>query len=189
MATSAVQIVNSALIKIGTERIDSLSDSNTRAIMANEQYAKIRDDLLMIHPWNFAIARASLSASVTAPVDGFEVKYALPSDVLRVLSVNEDSSIEWAVEEGGFLHTDEDTVLIKYIKQVTDTTKFSKTFEEVLALKLASDLCYAIKKDASHAKNLYDAYRYALSQARSFDAQEGYKQIGVESDDWFNSRL
>lgn len=187
MAASEVAIANSALIKIGAERIDSLSDSNPRAILCNEQYAKKRDGLLLSHPWNFAIERVELAEVLPVPIDGWEHKFALPNDCLRVLEINEDSAILWAVE-GPYLHTNESSVMIRYIKKITDTTKFSKSFDEVLALSLAADICYAIKKDASHAKNLYDAYRYELSQARSFDAQEG-SAPAVVADDWFNSRL
>lgn len=188
MAASPVAVVNSALIKVGAERIDSLTDSNPRAIICNEQYAKCRDDVLIAHPWNFAIDRASLSESLPVPIDGFEHKFALPSDVLRVLSINEDSSIEWAIE-GEYLHTDESSVKIKYIKQVTDTTIWSASFDEVLALRIAAEICYSLKKDASQTDTLWKLYKSQLAQARSFDAQEGYKEIGVESDQWLNSRL
>ncbi len=78
--------------------------------------------------------------------------------------------------------------VIKFIKMVTDTTKFNKKFEEVLAWRLAADLCFGITRDATHAKNLYDGYVYELSQARSFDSMEGSAPDFV-IDEWENSRF
>ena len=48
MASSEVAICNSALIKIGAAEITSLSDVNKRAQLCNEQYSKLRDELLRI---------------------------------------------------------------------------------------------------------------------------------------------
>lgn len=61
MATSAEEICNSALQKLGAEDITSLSDTTRRAVLCNRQYNKIRLKLLRSHPWNFAIKRAILS--------------------------------------------------------------------------------------------------------------------------------
>ena len=70
MASSEVAICNSALIKIGAAEITSLSDVNKRAQLCNEQYSKLRDELLRSHPWNFAIARKVLSLDTFIFVDG-----------------------------------------------------------------------------------------------------------------------
>ena len=45
LTTTEVSICNSALIKVGAERITSLSDSNKRAQLCSEQYSKMRDEV------------------------------------------------------------------------------------------------------------------------------------------------
>ncbi len=60
MATSDVEICNSALQKLGAETITTLADNSRRASLCNRQYDKIRKKLLRAHPWNFAIKRAAL---------------------------------------------------------------------------------------------------------------------------------
>ena len=187
MATSAVPICNSALIKVGAERIDSLSDTTKRAVIVNEQYEKSRDDLMMSHPWNFAIARLELAQSATDPVNGWDAAFTLTNNVLRVLEINDDDSLDWAVE-GGYVVTDETSCTIKYIKKITDTTLFPKIFEEVLAWKLAADICYAITQSSTLADAIYKKYELHLAKARSFDSQEG-SGLAVEADDWINARL
>ncbi len=71
---------------------------------------------------------------------------------------------------------------------MTDTTLFSVKFDELLACKLAADLAKVLTNDATHAKNLHDKYIYDLSQARSFDAQEGTAPV-LEIDDFLNERF
>ncbi len=187
MATSSVEIANSALIKIGAERIVAMSDSNARALIMNEQYDKQRRRLLIAHPWNFAIQRLELAENAVVPINGWDHAYDLTTSVLRVLEVNDDSSVEWVVE-GRQVLTNESECLIKYIKDITDTTQFSKYFEEVLALLMAADACVSLKGNATHAANLFAAYKQALSEARTMDAQEG-SNMQVEADLFLNSRF
>jgi len=83
MATSDVEICNSALQKIGAETITTLSDNTRRAALCNRQYDKVRKKLLRAHPWNFAIRRAALVpvnntiSSVVAATDVFTASATL----------------------------------------------------------------------------------------------------------------
>lgn len=193
MATSSVAICNSALIKCGADRISALSDTTLGAELCNEEYAKCRDDLLISHPWNFAIEDYELSADATyTPGEsgdadaGYLYRYAITSSVLRVLLVNNSQDPIWKVQ-GGYLYTDETEVTIKAIKQATDTTLFSKSFEEVLALKIAANIAFRLSQSIPLTESLTGRYEKAFRQARSFDGQEGSLESWVV-DDWITSR-
>jgi hypothetical protein len=90
MASSPVQICNAALLKLGAERINSLSESNKRARLFNERYNSIRKEVLRAHPWNFAIRRASLARLPESPAYEYDFQYQLPNDCLRVLETEAD---------------------------------------------------------------------------------------------------
>ncbi len=150
-----------------------MTESNKRARLCNEQYPKIRDRLLESHPWNFAIKRQDLSVSTEEPVFGYTYKYALPTDCLRVLSVNDDGDAEYKVETSTFLFTDEADVSIRFIQKVTDTTLYSKMFAETLAVQLAADIGYAITQNATLVAELIDLGNKLEAKAKSYDAQEG----------------
>lgn len=63
MATD-LEIANSALIKLGQEKIVLLNDGLTkRGITISEQFPKVRRRLIREHSWNFAIKRTKLSVS------------------------------------------------------------------------------------------------------------------------------
>lgn len=186
MASSEVSICNSALLKIGAERITALSDSNKRAIACNEQYSKCRDEVLEAHPWNFAIKRVELSQNATGPAFGYTYAYDLPADCLRVLEMS-DTDITYEIEAGTLI-TDEDTAKIKYIAQTADTTLFSPTFSEALALRLASDLAYHLVQSSALQAALYKAYTEFLANAKTVDAQGGGTPLAPIEGEWIDVR-
>lgn len=194
MATSSVAICNSALIKSGSDRITALSDTTLGAELCNEEYEKCRDDLLISHPWNFAIADYELAQDATyTPGEsgdadaGYLYRYAITSSVLRVILVNNSNDPIWKVQ-GGYIYTDESECTIKAIKQITDTTLFSKSFEEVLALKIAKNIAFRLSQSLPLVQDLDRRYMQAFREARSFDGQEGSVEKWVV-DDWFDVRF
>lgn len=186
MASSDTAIANSALAKLGAYRIVSLDDNSREAKLLKEQYAKIRDDLLFSHPWNFATTRVSLALLSDTPAFGFDFQYQLPADCLRVLE-NDDPESEWQIEAGGILVTNSSSVAIRYVKRVTEEGYFSPGFSECFALKLAHDVCYAITQSTALKKMLADEYMQKIKETRSFDGQEGGTRR-VYAREWLDSR-
>lgn len=186
MASSAVDICNSALVKVGAARIISLSDDSEGARLCNEQYEKIRDEMLRGHPWNFATARVELAAVAEEPEFEYDFKFLLPADCLRVLGTDLDTSSDFKIE-GRYILSYEDTIKIKYIKKVTNVGEMDTTFAEALALNIAQDICYTLSGSAALAELLYRKYEAKLREARSYDAQEGSADR-IQADEWLNSR-
>lgn len=185
MAISEVSICNSAIAKIGGQRLVSLDDANERARLFKEQYPKIRDELLVSHPWSFATKRAAPAGVVLPPNSLYEYKFQLPLDCLRVIDVAGKTSV-WSTEDG-FLLADHPDPVIKYIAQVTDVSKFPPAFSEVLAAKLAADTCYSLVQSVTLRQQLIAEYEKALRLARSYNAQEASSER-VYADDWLRAR-
>jgi hypothetical protein len=185
MATSETAIANSALSKLGADRIISLDDDSREARLLKEQFDKVRDDLLRSHPWNFATKRVTLAALPTAPVSDFTYAYQVPTDCMRVLEIDSKDD-EWQ-REGQTIVTDSGSVSIRYVAKITDPGSFDPNFSEVLAMKLAVDICYALTQNATFREQLMGEYMQKLREARSFDAQEGGTRQ-VYANAWLNSR-
>jgi hypothetical protein len=130
MPVTETSICNSALAKLGADRIVSLAADNHRARLMQEQYEKIRDDLLYSHPWNFAVKRVELAPLVDAPIFDFSYQFQLPTDCLRVIGSDLPKEAEWKIE-GRLLLANYDSIKIQYIAQETDTSKFTPGFSEV----------------------------------------------------------
>ena len=179
LTTTETSICNSALIKIGADRINSLTETNKRAQLCSEQYSKVRDEVLRSHPWNFAITRASLTQLSDSPVYGYDYQFALPTDpyCLRVLAMEYEDyifKVENFSTQGRVLLTDEETAKIIYIARITDTTLFDSLFVDTLITKLASDLAYPVTNSLKVQEQMYRLYQLKLSEARSIDGQEGF---------------
>lgn len=188
--TSVTQIQNSALIKLGAERIISEDDESVRARLVKERYAPLRDDLLRAHPWKFARGRESLALIDPVPTTfsgwDFDYIFQLPSDCLRVIETNLFTDEEWNVE-GRYLACNSSTVMIKFIKKIEDVSKFDDNFCEVLAWSLAADIAYALTQSTAREESAKASFEKKLMEARSFNAQQGSVQK-VIADDWLNAR-
>lgn len=187
MATSDVQICNSALIKVGTDLIITLEEDNKRARVCKHQYPLLRDEVLRAHPWNFATARVQLAEVLPAPTFGeYEKWFELPDDCLRVLNIINGDGLKWAVE-GDKLLVNTDSVNIRYIKRVTDTTLYDANFTEVLATRIAADLAWSLVQDAEMQEKIMAQYNRLVRPARSYDAQEG-SAPKVSTSTWLSAR-
>lgn len=186
MANSAVDICNSALILVGAERINSLSDANKSARICNEIFDDLRDKLLTHHPWNFAIKRQALAMSSETPVFEYSYQFQVPSDCLRVIDTNLGDD-QWH-KEGDFIVTNFSDVKIKYISRVTDISKWSWGFRDALTYKIAMYLAYSLIQSTTLARDINQNYLIVLRDSKAQDAQEsGVMQIGA--DEWLNSRF
>jgi hypothetical protein len=172
---SAVEIMNSALRKVGAERIVSEDDNSNRARLVKDAYPRVRDLLLRSHPWNFSTNYSALALVDPQPEDVFDYDYvfALPADCSRVFLTDLENSDKWEEIAGQRLACDRSEVTVKYGKRVTDVTKFDDAFAEVLAWMIAADISFALTQSATMAAKVQDDAKKALREARSMDAQVG----------------
>ena len=131
----------------------------------------------------------------TAPAFDYAYSIALPSDCLRVLSVNNDLVEDlYRIEGGRLLIDDDEDVEIKYIKDVTDYATMDALFYQALGHYLAYTLCDHITA-GDGKKNEIHTYLYGgqgkrgiLPQARFVDATEDAIQT-IGATDWVASRV
>lgn len=169
MATD-LGIVNSALIKLGVEIITALPGTTRQGALAYEQFDKLRDELLSEHYWNFAVKRETLTATVSTPEFEFAYEYQLPFDFLRMIATQYEEDF-YQIEDNK-LYSNYSDIKIRYIAQVSDASKFSALFSELLSYKIAIDLCYILTQSNSLKNTLLGEYQVKLRDARSIDAQE-----------------
>lgn len=185
MAT-IISICNSALLKLGADRITSLTENRRGAILCNEQYDKMRQEVLRAHPWNFAIARVTIAPLVAVPEFEFTAQFQLPIDCLRVLNA-EDKTLDFKIE-GRVVLANVSELKIKYIKDITDASIFDPCFSEALAARLAADLAFPLVQSNTLHEQMLGYYDRLLRQARTTDGQEG-RFDKLIFDTFLNARL
>ena len=210
MATSEVTICNLALSRLGHQVITSLTEGTTTADLCNLHYGPTRDAVLRAHPWNFAIYRQALAQDVTTPSFEFDFRYALPTSpyCLKVIRTDweangfsgtaiygfpgqmgyADFGMPYRIE-GRFLLCNESTVSIEFIGRVTDVAQFDDLFTDLLAQRLAAEMCVRLTDNQSAAKTLWDIYTAKLAEARTTDAQEGTPREVVDVTPWITARV
>lgn len=174
MATSE-DLVNQALSFLGDDPIVALSDDTERARLANRIFQPTLDSVLRAHPWNCAIDRVAL-VETTVPVYSWKHKFILPTDSLRVLSLNEDEEDADSGDsfkiESGFLLTNESTAKIRYIKRIT-VPDFDSLLFDAAAFRLAAAMAYPITGSTAVSQEMWGLYQARLQEARTVDGQEG----------------
>lgn len=188
---SVVEICNRALDKLGEPPIVSLADDTKASRACNRAYTAVRDAVLRDHPWNCAMARASLAADGEAPAWGYARRFPLPVDCLRVLAAAPDDATpetRWVVEGRAVLTDAPAPLRIRYLRRLTDTSLFDPLLIEALAARLAVELCEALTQSNTKRRALLEDFEAIMIRARAADGQEGTAPPLAESP-WVLARL
>lgn len=194
MTTTKTSICNLALDTLTQAPLTDVDTDNTpesRWFVRNYEIA--RDAEYRAHPWKFATTRASLTVDGTAPAFGWDCRYALPTGYIRLLPLTQDGEIDGmpipheieADASTGTLYilTDEPSTLkVRYIKQITDPTKFDPLFVVALGAKLAMMGAHRFTGKQSMLETAAALYSDAIAQARLANAIEGTAQRPAADD-------
>ena len=175
---SVVQICNMALSHIGEEAsVSSISppDGSVNAGLCATFYDAVRTEMLETGDFNFSLKRAAL-AEVTNTSTTWAYAYAKPSDCLKAKRIpypldavtvftqddtsynpNDRGGAEFDIE-GEVIYTNEPEAVLLYVRDVTDSTKFTPSFTTALSYLLASYLAGPIIK-GSEGTRVGDAMR------------------------------
>ena len=200
MASSVIQVCNRALTKLGSARIVDLLDDSRQARALNAAYEPVRDLVLRTFRWGFALKRALLSASATPPAFGFNYQYVLPSDYLLVDQVGEQMPtvgsdsyvgteiVDYAIENGRLLTDMAAPLALRYVARITDPTVWDAHFAEVLACKLAWELCEELTQSDAKRQLAQGEFRNAVAAAIKVNA---ILRVPTQFADgnWINSRI
>ena len=170
---SMVEICNLALMSLGSDSITSIDDATTRAKLCKAYYPVTRDAVLRAYPWHCARTSQALALLAAAPThEDWASQFTLPSDPYCLWVpkfLNEDLIYEI---NGRTLLTDETTVTINYIYQLTNTGQFDSLLVEALSARLAHNLAYPLTGVASTAELMWKLYMVKLTEARTQDGME-----------------
>lgn len=170
-----------ALTPLGGQRVHDIDDaSDETAVLCNLYYDDIVDEVLRSHPWNCAVwyqPLAQLSSSdddyLLDDYEEFAYQYALPTSpkCLRVVSIPEHPGADYEVV-GDYLLSNLETVVVKYIKRVTDPTKFDPLLVKAIAYRMAADIAMRITESKTVRNDMLQAYEWQLNRAETIDGIE-----------------
>lgn len=170
---SEVGIANSALRKVGAKVIVSFTDGTPSANFISDRYATARDELLRLHPWNFATKRAELARSSDVPAFEFSYFYTLPTDWIRTLNAFDSDAGTGSLnfkEESGTIAANSEDVFLHYVYKVTDPNVMTSDFREALSCLLAMDAATSLASSNALYDRMEKAFETRLMTAKSTDA-------------------
>lgn len=185
----SITICNLALAKIGDQSITSLTDGSMEARFCNLFYPVVVKECLMLNTWGFATTSAVLAQNTTAPSFNWSYSYQLPSDFNKIVAFNNYGYVDMTAVfeiQGTTLLTDETYANIYYVSSTPDPSIFSTTFVEVVALKLASDLCKPLAGDLNLKNQLLQQFKLSIAEAGRIDANQSKPKKVMA---WVNSPL
>jgi hypothetical protein len=175
MSATAIEVINTALYRVGAEAIQAVTDANDRARVCNSLYGQVRDATMRGHPWNCLKARASIAADATAPAFGYTYRYPLPTDpyCLRVLKTGNKKDLYKL--EGRYILTDEAAPLsLLYVGRITDVAQWDAELENAIALRLAAEICVPLRGEQAkgRASDLLQLYAAVIKEAKFVNGME-----------------
>lgn len=192
--TSEIDICNDAIARVGGKFISSIETPTTHTeTLLSSIYAKNRRIVLRSAVWNFAKTLKTITKS-TETLSGFSGVYPLPNDFVRFLGVQNMDLM--GSETDRYMLSDNklylkdgsaDSIVLIYIKDVTDVTCYDALFVEAFSLRLSYNLQYALSGKNTTSDRLLQEYRDALQDAKMIDGQE-QKPIKVQRSRWLSAR-
>jgi hypothetical protein len=181
MAVGKTEICNMALTPLGERRIHDIdSDTDETAVLCRLYYDNIVDEVLRSHPWNCAVWYQSLAQLSSTDddylidgYDNYDYQYILPTNpyCLRVLSIPEHPDENYQIV-GRYLLSNLETVVLEYIKRITNPTQFDPLLVSAIAYRLSADLAMRITNSEKTRNDMIRIYEWQLNRAGAIDGIE-----------------
>lgn len=182
--TTDLDILNMASLFLGAKRSISVTELTNIAEEMQAAYRLVRDNLMRSYNWECCIKSDVLALKRTDKGSERPYVYELPSDCLKIISLNGRQTGYSGVERvegfnpeykirGHELYTRQPPALqAEYCYRNTDITSYDACFCKVLALDLAIAVCDRITNSTSKLETLTKQRRDALDDALRSNALE-----------------
>lgn len=188
-------IANRALQILGYQPIGSIQDNSRGARAINRAYQPVLLKTLRDNFWGFAIKRAVLPASATAPAFGPANYFPLPNDFLRLAPLDSDKNfnyLDWQIENAGgqqaIATNDQAPLYIRYVSSDVTESMFDASFAEALAANLAYETCEELTQSGTKLAAAEKAYEDAINMAKKTNAFEE-RPMRAPVDSWITKRF
>jgi len=168
MSFSSIELCSRALNKIGANPITSFNDGTVEAEVCGSLYSTLKQKLLCLYNWSFAIKVAQLTVVEGVQRYDFSYAYALPVDFLRAIKITSEGKYKIA---GSYLFSNEENVELEYIADVLET-QFSPMFISAFIYLMAAELSISFLNDTSRYSLFYRLFNNEIKEAKSIDSMQ-----------------
>lgn len=170
--TSAVTICSNALLELGADPINSLTEPKAHARLCANLYPSLRDDVLRSHYWKCATKRVILSPLTEAPAFGWGYQFKLPGDWLRTVQVGEDGQPQDFEQEGMNLLLNSNVCKLVYVFRNEVEASWTRNLVRLMEVEMAARLAYAVTKSTSLRDSKLQEVVMMRKTAKAVDGQD-----------------
>lgn len=182
--TSAVDLCNLALQKLGAARITSLdTPDSVEAELCALHFPMARDAVLEEHTWSFASSRRVLNPTGNTPAWGDDTEFQVPQDVVMVARIYASTNVadllppdQWR-RMGEVVYASTSTAYAVCVDRVTDLTRFPALVKMAVATRLAAELCMAITESPEREQQLWVEYATKVREAAAADGLQARREV------------
>ncbi len=150
-----IDLCSMALLKLGEQPVQSLSDDSAASRLARTLFDPVVDALIASHPWRFARRNIDL-------VKNADGDFLIPADCIRILKC--DGQII-----GNKVVAKSDTAQISAVVRVP-VENFPSYFASLAATKLAMEFCIPLTGDQTVFRMLVALYESEMQSAKFIDS-------------------
>lgn len=180
-AHNKLEVINSALMKIGLPLAATLDDADWNA---STVYDLVVERVLRSFNWGFAASFGVFAPSGNVPIHGFTHAYAIPDDCLRVIDVRCASDLRAPrarfVVSGRDVFTNVSPCNARYVHMVKDPQLWPPDFTDAVSCLIAFEIASLSAQTMSMTPGLMQLYQVALAQAQSVDATETSERVPLD---------
>lgn len=159
--SSALDLCNSALTKIGEVPIESISpNASSASRLCHLHYHPARRETLTLARWSFATVETTLHCDEqhAIPASRHPYQFILPADCLRIMDVE---CKDWTLR-GRKIGSTSPSLPMSYIADIEDVSLFDPLFSEALSTRLAEKLSVPLTGSQSLRQNLSKEFHQVI---------------------------
>ena len=179
MSKTKLEICNMALAILGQDYMSSLTEENQRAVLCNQYYDIVRQQLLRAHDWGWARAKDKL-VLLREEEDGpehYTQVYQKPAACLFVIRLFNEGPKRWiddrefkleydATIANEVIRTTMTEAYAEYVRDISDTSIFDSQFIAAFAALLAHEIAMSLTGSTQLSQLAMQKYQLALDAAR-----------------------
>lgn len=193
MTKTKLDICNMALAILGQDDLSSLQEDNQRAILCNQYYDVVREQLLRAHDWSWARAKDKLSLIRFDKTAGMPAYiYNKPAGCLFVIRVfnqcvhrsfiNNQFKLEFDSElKNEVIRTGLEEAYAEYVRNIENTSLFDSQFVSAFAALLAHEIAMSLTGATNLAQLAMQKYQLALNDARYTNKVEQLEDAVIDN--------
>jgi len=166
---SKIDIISQALILLGHDAINSLTDPGRVVRVAASLYDQVKEEELTSSNWSFARFKVQLAQLTTAPIDEFTYAYQLPPDHLKTLFIK--PRVRFKKYQDKIYTNANGPIYLDYIANVSES-RFDPSFTRMLSLSLAANYAIPIREGFTTSQLLEQRYMKARNRATQADSSQ-----------------